>query len=109
MIRPAPQKRARFFGKRRGICSGGPPKKSRNFCVVDEEKQNLLRERELKIKRRKLVNRLEMRPRDQKSLMQLVDIAYELEDYFSVCTLIKRAPTAPEGKLAQYIQLRDVR
>ena len=40
-------------------------------ALMKERKQKLLRERELKIKRRKLVNRLEMRPRDQKSLMQL--------------------------------------
>lgn len=74
---------------------------------MKERKQNLLRERELKIKRRKLVNRLEMRPRDQKSLMQLVDIAYELEDYFSVCTLIKRAQKLhpEERNTAQYMRL----
>ena len=58
--------------------------------LVQQRKEQRAREKELKQKRRKLVNRLEQRPRDQKALVQLIDIAYELEDYYSAVTLIKR-------------------
>lgn len=75
--------------------------------LMKERKKKLVRERELKVKRRKLVNKLDMRPRDQKSLIQLINVAYELEDYFSVCTLIKRAQKLhpDERNHAQYMRL----
>lgn len=55
-----------------------------------KRREQRAREKILKQQRRKLVNRLELRPRDQKSLVQLIDIAYELEDYHSAVALIKR-------------------
>jgi tetratricopeptide (TPR) repeat protein len=67
-------------------------RKVRDAQFLYEARKNLeIKERELRQKRRKLVNKIEIRPHDKKSALSLIDVAYELGDYFQVCTVIKRS------------------
>jgi len=68
-------------------------------ALLSERKEKAKREKELRVQRRKLVQKLVSRPRDKKSLIALIDVAYELEDYFQSCTVIKRlCERFPEAK-----------
>ena len=58
--------------------------------VLAKRKVQREKERLLKLERQKLTHKLSIRPRDQKSALKLIDVAYELQDYFSVCTLIHK-------------------
>ena len=72
-------------------------KKELKYRLLDAQKRfeirrnQAIRFKELRQKRRKLVYNIELRPQDKKSTLALIDIAYELEDYFQVCTVIKRS------------------
>jgi len=59
--------------------------------LFDFRRHEAARFKELRQHRRKLVHRIELRPQDQKSTLALIDAAYELEDYFQVCTVINRS------------------
>jgi len=59
--------------------------------LFDFRRRETARFKDLRQQRRKLVHRIELRPQDQKSALALINVAYELEDYFQVCTVIKRA------------------
>ena len=61
-----------------------------NEIVLAKRKVQREKERLLKLERQKLTHKLSIRPRDQKSALKLIDVAYELQDYFSVCTLIHK-------------------
>ena len=55
-----------------------------NENVLAKRKLQHEKERSLKLERQKLAHKLSIRPRDQKSALKLIDVAYELQDYFSV-------------------------
>jgi hypothetical protein len=67
--------------------------------LYEKRKLKAAKEKDLRQQRRKLVHRLEVRPQDKKSALALIEVAYELEEYMQVCTVIKRS-------LARFIELR---
>jgi tetratricopeptide (TPR) repeat protein len=60
-------------------------------ALFESRKEIALHEKELRYQRRKLVHKVHVRPGDKSSALKLIDVAYELGDYFQVCTVIKRS------------------